>query len=73
MRYAPLAGVRIERNTCTECRKMTDVAEWWVSISGYEHVEYKCLECGFRWPNFVEGDHPDLFRVLQEAGLRRSQ
>ena len=66
MRYAPLPGVRIGRERCPECTTIQNVASWWVSISGYEHVEYKCLRCGWRWPNFVKGGHPDLARTIKE-------
>lgn len=65
MRYAPLPGVRINREHCPKCRDYKDVASWWVSISGYEHVEHKCLHCLHRWPDFVHGDHPDLLKAIK--------
>ena len=63
MRYAPLPGVRINRDKCPKCLTIQDVASWWVSMSGYEHVEHKCLHCLHRWPNFVDENHPDLLMV----------
>jgi len=71
MRYAPLHGVRIGREQCPKCLAIRDVASWWVSMSGYEHVEHKCLHCLHRWPNFVEGGHPDLLR--EERKWRENQ